>query len=765
MRAMVIARLVIQHVYCIVPCNTHLSLLFSHPGDNDVNNCAAPRNVDLPANGSCDRPLDPYPILGPPVALHTSPMLVSGVTSVGVAMNRMPPQSSFMAPCSAVQEPGTRSCNLIGDGHHTQLGIQSESRGSTMQSVDELMHSGSQILMILKPRAGGLESGPSLGLQVHAGSPSHLAMHAVNMPQGGCAQMTSHREANCVPPTVYTASNLVTTGDFVGGGGTAAPVPATVLTNAVLIGAPAAVGLSLAPIASASPVSRFQALPLHRDQSSPPTPMSHYGSIAPHGPRDPVGAMGSSIRQARPCAVIFDSLQPGRLPVEPQPEHRVVHAVPLGFGPAQHVYGAVVGSDATASLSAFFARQHGFSDGVVTPEVQTHPHSKACVASEAKPSWSEQHSQTPRVGTPSRQSFDGGVGGELHGKGAVAPITEVGSSSREYTTTPEPTVSFDDSSCRTSEEYTAHEVGRKWTPVAAETAAHSGDEAGEGKPSSGSRRCSFEGCKKNAAPGGGLKPGRVPLCAGHGGGRRCQHPGCSTMARAGGPPFCTIHGGGKRCQYGGCTKSARTGGEGFCVLHGGGRRCTVEGCMKSAASGSLQLCISHGGGKRCAQPRCTKSVASGGAPFCIAHGGGRRCWKDRCGKSAVPGGPPYCIAHGGGRRCSIDECTRLASSGQPALCSQHGGAKRRCMIEGCTRSASQSVDRQGDLKTSLCFTHERFLGRARRQDFGHMYTEAGCGSAIELSQRTGSSSQPIFGPDVTHGFGSLPPQGLSLIHI
>jgi hypothetical protein len=46
-------------------------------------------------------------------------------------------------------------------------------------------------------------------------------------------------------------------------------------------------------------------------------------------------------------------------------------------------------------------------------------------------------------------------------------------------------------------------------------------------------------------------------CKAHGGGRRCQHEGCTKSAADGGTLHCKVHGGGKRCQHEGCTKSAR----------------------------------------------------------------------------------------------------------------------------------------------------------------------------------------------------------------
>ncbi|KAK1931420.1 putative WRKY transcription factor 19 [Phytophthora citrophthora] len=72
----------------------------------------------------------------------------------------------------------------------------------------------------------------------------------------------------------------------------------------------------------------------------------------------------------------------------------------------------------------------------------------------------------------------------------------------------------------------------------------------------GAKQCSFEGCKKIAVSKG--------LCRGHGGGRRCQHSGCTKCAQSR-SPFCWAHGGGKRCEAPNCRRSRKT--KRFCVDH------------------------------------------------------------------------------------------------------------------------------------------------------------------------------------------------------
>jgi hypothetical protein len=50
----------------------------------------------------------------------------------------------------------------------------------------------------------------------------------------------------------------------------------------------------------------------------------------------------------------------------------------------------------------------------------------------------------------------------------------------------------------------------------------------------------------------------------------------------------------------GCPKAAASGGTPHCKAHGGGRRCQHEGCSNSAVG--AQYCKAHGGGKRRAAP-------------------------------------------------------------------------------------------------------------------------------------------------------------------
>ncbi|DAZ99470.1 TPA: hypothetical protein N0F65_001655 [Lagenidium giganteum] len=70
------------------------------------------------------------------------------------------------------------------------------------------------------------------------------------------------------------------------------------------------------------------------------------------------------------------------------------------------------------------------------------------------------------------------------------------------------------------------------------------------------KRCSVDGCNKIAVS--------KHLCRGHGGGRRCEYPGCTKCAQSR-SSFCWAHGGGKRCEAPGCMRSRKT--KRFCVDH------------------------------------------------------------------------------------------------------------------------------------------------------------------------------------------------------
>ena len=197
-------------------------------------------------------------------------------------------------------------------------------------------------------------------------------------------------------------------------------------------------------------------------------------------------------------------------------------------------------------------------------------------------------------------------------------------------------------------------------------------------------------------------------CKAHGGGPRCNEPGCEKRSQ-GASGQCKAHGGGPRCNEPGCKKSSQ-GASGKCIAHGGGRRCDEPGCEKSS-QGASGKCIAHGGGRRCDEPGCNKS-SQGASGKCIAHGGGRRCDEPGC-ETMIKGASGKCTVHGGGPRCNEPGCekTTRCSSGK---CFAHGGSSRRCDEPGCEKRS------QG--KSGKCTTH----GGGRRCD------EPGCEKFCQL---------------------------------
>ena len=200
-----------------------------------------------------------------------------------------------------------------------------------------------------------------------------------------------------------------------------------------------------------------------------------------------------------------------------------------------------------------------------------------------------------------------------------------------------------------------------------------------------SKGCQKPGCCKLARK----DKGSPPFCIGHGGGKRCEFPGCGNGAQ-GTTRFCSGHGGGKRCEFPGCGNGA-TGTTRFCIGHGGGKRCEFPGCG-NGAEGTTRFCSGHGGGKRCEFPGCGNG-AIGSTPFCSGHGGGKRCEFPGCGNGAQ-GTTPFCIRHGGGKRCEFPGCGNGAL-GSTGFCSRHGGGKR-CQLRGCEK---------GGLGSGFCGKH------------------------------------------------------------
>jgi len=85
----------------------------------------------------------------------------------------------------------------------------------------------------------------------------------------------------------------------------------------------------------------------------------------------------------------------------------------------------------------------------------------------------------------------------------------------------------------------------------------------------------------------------------------CSEPNCKSWTQPGGK--CKAHGGGKRCEHPGCDKAAQGASSSRCFSHGGGRKCNEDGCEKKA-QGASGLCVAHGGGPRCIEVGCSRSA-------------------------------------------------------------------------------------------------------------------------------------------------------------
>jgi len=120
--------------------------------------------------------------------------------------------------------------------------------------------------------------------------------------------------------------------------------------------------------------------------------------------------------------------------------------------------------------------------------------------------------------------------------------------------------------------------------------------------------CTFEGCHKMAHGPTYL------FCLRHGGGYRCQAPGCTRSAYS--TKYCSRHGGGPRCQWEGCSKGAISNSS-YCRRHGGGSRCQHPNCPEGARQG-FNFCLNHGGFNPCAYPNCP-GIALLTANYCRQH--------------------------------------------------------------------------------------------------------------------------------------------------
>ena len=134
------------------------------------------------------------------------------------------------------------------------------------------------------------------------------------------------------------------------------------------------------------------------------------------------------------------------------------------------------------------------------------------------------------------------------------------------------------------------------------------DAAGAANRKNQHKFCTADGCHKMAHGPTYL------FCLRHGGGYRCQEPGCPRSAYS--TKYCSRHGGGPRCQWEGCAKGAISNSS-FCRRHGGGSRCQHPNCPEGARQG-FNFCLNHGGFNPCAFPNCP-GIALLTASYCRQH--------------------------------------------------------------------------------------------------------------------------------------------------
>jgi hypothetical protein len=120
----------------------------------------------------------------------------------------------------------------------------------------------------------------------------------------------------------------------------------------------------------------------------------------------------------------------------------------------------------------------------------------------------------------------------------------------------------------------------------------------------------------------------------------CQVLNCAKLAHGPTYQFCLRHGGGYRCQHPGCTKSAYS--TKYCSKHGGGPRCQFIDCNKGSISNS-SFCRKHGGGPRCQHPNCMEG-ARANFKFCVTHGGFMPCQYPNCPIPSLTN-QSYCRTH------------------------------------------------------------------------------------------------------------------------
>ena len=170
---------------------------------------------------------------------------------------------------------------------------------------------------------------------------------------------------------------------------------------------------------------------------------------------------------------------------------------------------------------------------------------------------------------------------------------------------------------------------------------------------SGWVKCSNESCDKTAATGG--------FCLKHGGGARCQFPGCAKFGNVKAGGNCWDHAVGSKSNVGqgvgaGGAPTNEGGGVGVGSIATGPRPLCQhpKGCNQYAATGAL-YCWGHVDAKparpKCKSEGCVKNALQCG--YCSKHS--KRCKGShgKC-KRRIPPNVKYCPTHSGGAWNSDD---------------------------------------------------------------------------------------------------------------
>jgi hypothetical protein len=179
-------------------------------------------------------------------------------------------------------------------------------------------------------------------------------------------------------------------------------------------------------------------------------------------------------------------------------------------------------------------------------------------------------------------------------------------------------------------------------------------------------------------------------------------------------------------------------------------RCTKDGLHEGR-------CYRH---PECTEPGCTMLVASGGSkPFCKAHGGGKRCVVDGCTKSAKDG-TPRCIAHGGGNRCNFPECSKSAV-GATGQCHAHinGGGDEACVHpkQNSLLTTGQGIVLHGTEELGPCLANAIATSVPARRLRSTIISSSSSSSSSIISSSSSSSSDSSSSSSSAGSSAAQPP--------